>query len=155
LKGFVVIESASELDIVAVYTVAGSTGQVETLFIERVSSRSPQAAGKPDLIPLNPQPAAGKFGFCRRDPSGKLIVTIKNQGVASAGASHTTIKFVGGQPVTVNTPAIAGGAFFDHLVTMPASCFHPNCLFAITADSAAEVDESDEGNNIADGMCLG
>jgi hypothetical protein len=39
LKGFVVIESDVELDVVAVYTAAGATGQVETMHIERVSPR--------------------------------------------------------------------------------------------------------------------
>jgi hypothetical protein len=39
-KGFVVIETSFELDVVAVYTAAGSTRQVETLFIERVPQRS-------------------------------------------------------------------------------------------------------------------
>jgi hypothetical protein len=39
LKGFVVLESVSELDVVAVYTAAGATGQVETLEIERVAAR--------------------------------------------------------------------------------------------------------------------
>jgi hypothetical protein len=39
LKGFVVIQSPVELDIVAVYTASGSTGQVETLHTERVPPR--------------------------------------------------------------------------------------------------------------------
>ena len=39
LKGFVVIESQSELDVVAVYTAAGSTGQVQTMALERVPPR--------------------------------------------------------------------------------------------------------------------
>ncbi len=39
LKGFVVIVSGVQLDVVAVYTAAGSTGQVETLYIERVPPR--------------------------------------------------------------------------------------------------------------------
>jgi hypothetical protein len=39
LKGFVVIESALELDVVAVYTAAGATGQVETMELERVKPR--------------------------------------------------------------------------------------------------------------------
>jgi len=41
LKGFVVIESQSELDVVAVYTAAGSTGQVQTMALERVPPRKP------------------------------------------------------------------------------------------------------------------
>jgi hypothetical protein len=36
-KGFAVIESKVRLDVVAVYTAAGATGQVETLYTERVS----------------------------------------------------------------------------------------------------------------------
>jgi hypothetical protein len=39
LKGFVVIQSPAELDIVAVYTAAGATKQVETLALERVPPR--------------------------------------------------------------------------------------------------------------------
>ena len=39
VKGFVVIESPEELDVVAVYTAAGSTRQVETLALERVPPR--------------------------------------------------------------------------------------------------------------------
>jgi hypothetical protein len=39
LKGFVVIESEVELDVVAVYTTAGATERVGTFFIERVQAR--------------------------------------------------------------------------------------------------------------------
>ena len=39
LKGFVVIQSRVELDVVAVYTAAGATDRVETLHIERVPPR--------------------------------------------------------------------------------------------------------------------
>jgi hypothetical protein len=45
LKGFVVIESEVELDVVAVYTAAGKDGQVETLHTERVSPRRRKAEG--------------------------------------------------------------------------------------------------------------
>lgn len=39
LKGFVVIESDVELDVVAVYTAAGKNGQVDTLHTERIPPR--------------------------------------------------------------------------------------------------------------------
>ena len=39
LKGFVVIQSRVELDVVAVYTAAGATDRVETLHLERVPPR--------------------------------------------------------------------------------------------------------------------
>lgn len=41
-EGFVVIESKVELDVVAVYTTSGSTGQVQTMELERVPVRHPQ-----------------------------------------------------------------------------------------------------------------
>jgi hypothetical protein len=41
LKGFVVIESKVELDVIAVYTAVGATGQVETMHVERVTPRQP------------------------------------------------------------------------------------------------------------------
>jgi hypothetical protein len=43
LKGFVVIESDVELDVVAVYTAAGDSGQVQTLHMERVPARGTTA----------------------------------------------------------------------------------------------------------------
>jgi hypothetical protein len=39
VKGFVVLETLSQLDVVAVYTATGETGRVETLFLERVPQR--------------------------------------------------------------------------------------------------------------------
>jgi hypothetical protein len=39
LKGFVVLESEEELDVVGVYTAAGATRQIETMEIERVPVR--------------------------------------------------------------------------------------------------------------------
>jgi hypothetical protein len=50
LKGFVVIESDVELDVVAVYTAAGRDGQVETLHTERVPPRRLEL-GRPAASP--------------------------------------------------------------------------------------------------------
>ena len=61
LKGFAVIESNSELDVVAVYTAAGATRQVQTLEIERVPARRRGAADRPDLVPTpDPRPGVGR-----------------------------------------------------------------------------------------------
>ena len=43
LKGFLVLESESELDVVAVYTAAGADGEVETIHTERVPPRRRKA----------------------------------------------------------------------------------------------------------------
>jgi hypothetical protein len=150
LKGFVVLESEAELDVVAVYTAAGDDGQVETLDVERVPARRAQA-GLPDLIPL----ADAKTGFCKGDDQGNLIVTVKNQGSADAGASTTTVVFARGGTFSQPTPPIPAGGTVNLFFPIPAACFDPDCSFRIIVDSGNQVTESNEGNNTASGTCLG
>jgi hypothetical protein len=150
IKGFVVLESESELDVVAVYTAAGAHGQVETLEVERVPARRAQG-GLPDLIPL-PDP---KTGFCRRDEKGNLIVTVKNQGSGDAGASTTTVTFARGGTFSQPTPPIAAGGSVNLAFPIPPACFDPDCSFRIVVDSGHQVTESNEANNTASGSCLG
>jgi hypothetical protein len=152
LKGFVVIESALELDVVAVYTAAGATGQVETMELERVKPRRQGAEGKSDLIPVpDPNP---RIGFCRRRDS-ELTVTVQNQGTAGAGPSITTVDFAASGTVSQQTRSLGAGASIDLVFTIPAGCFRPDCHFRITADSSDQVDESNESNNTASGVCQG
>jgi len=151
LKGFAVIESPLELDVVAVYTAAGGTGRVETMELERVKPRRLGGGGgcKPDLIPV--PDAQGQF--CRiRD--GRLIVTVRNQGCGDAGPSVTRVDFNSGT-VSQPTPAIPAGASVDVLFPIPPGCFQPDCGFKITVDSNGQVDESNEANNTASGFCIG
>jgi len=153
LKGFVVIESKTELDVVAVYTAAGASGQIETMDVERVPPRrmSPQG-GLADLIPVpNPDPS---INFCIRNGL-KLSVTVRNQGTGDAPASVTRVDFSPGGNVSVPTPAIPAGGSVIVIVQMPAGCFSPDCNFRITVDSAAQVSESNEGNNTGSGSCIG
>lgn len=153
LKGFVVIESDVDLDVVAVYTAGGATGQVETLHIERVSARR-LTAGLPDLVPV-PDPRPG-VGFCKRDTQGRLVVTVKNQGNADAPASTTTVDYSPGGSFQLPTPAIpAGGSVDLPPLNIPGVCFDPDCDFRITVDSANQATESNEGNNSAAGRCIG
>jgi hypothetical protein len=154
LKGFVVLESEAELDVVAVYSAAGATTQVETMEIERVAPRRLAAAGKPDLVPFNPNPQSGPAGLCRRK-DGKLVVTVKNQGAADAGSSTTMVDFANVGPASQPTPAITSGSSADVLFDVPGACFRPDCGFRIVVDSGNEVDETDETNNTANGACPG
>jgi hypothetical protein len=152
LKGFTVIESDFELDIVAVYTAAGATRQIETMELERVAPRRQGTQGKADLVPVpDPDP---KIGFCRRKEL-KLIVTVKNQGNADAGASITTVDFGAAGSVSQPTPPIVAGGSVDLLFDIPPSCFRPDCHFKVTVDSGSQVDESNEANNTAAGVCIG
>lgn len=151
LKGFIVIESRTELDVVAVYTT-GTAGffsqRVTTMNLERVPVRR---LAQPDLVPA--PDASGTF--CRRDEARRLIVTIRNQGTADAGASITRIDFATGEHQLVTTPAIPAGGSADVFATFPPSCFSPNCTFRIAADSTGIVSEFNEGNNAAGGTCPG
>jgi hypothetical protein len=151
LKGFVVLESRTELDVVAVYTT-GSTAffssRVDTMNVERVPARRLAQA---DLIPV---PDANS-DFCKRDPAGRLIVTVQNQGTAVADASVTRIEFATGETQLVATPAIPAGTSVDLFVTFPAGCFRPDCTFRIAVDSTGLVSESNELNNQAGGTCGG
>lgn len=149
LKGFVVIQSETELDVVAVYTAAGGQDTVETLHIERVPPRRIKI-GLPDLVPVPDENGS----FCRRR-DGDLIVTVKNQGSFGAGPSMTTVDFGSFGAITMPTPALAAGASVDLAFPIPLGCFSPDCFFRITVDSTNVVVESDEGNNTASGFCLG
>lgn len=148
-KGFVILESEAELDVVAVYTASGATDQVETMHMERVWPRR-REAGLPDLVP-----APGENGdFCRRQDQN-LIVTVRNQGSAGAGPSVTRVDFGPFGSVSLPTPPLAAGASIDLFFPIPGGCFDPDCEFRITVDANQQVAESDEGNNTANGVCLG
>lgn len=149
LKGFVVIHSEVELDVVAVYTAAGREQRVETLHTERVSPRRLEV-GLPDLIPVPDKQGS----FCKVE-DGHLIVTVKNQGTSGAGPSTTEVDFLKFGKVVQTTQALAAGASVQLAFPIPRSCFNPDCEFRITVDANNDVIESDEGNNFASGRCIG
>ena len=149
IKGFIVIQSRMELDVVAVYTAAGEKGSVETFHTERVRPRRLEI-GLPDLIPV---PDANGF-FCRRE-DGNLIVTVRNQGSAAAGPSTTRVDFGNHGVVDMPTPGLVAGAATAVKFPIPFGCFDPDCEFRIIVDVHNVVAESDEGNNFAGGSCLG
>jgi hypothetical protein len=153
LKGYVVIESKVRLDVVAVYTAAGTDNLVETLHTKRVRARDLKV-GLPDLVPV---PDEHGF-FCRRkDAEGvpALVVTVKNQGTATANPCSTEVDFHRHGKVVQPTGQLNQGDSTDLLFPIPFGCHDPDCEFKITVDVYGEVEESDEGNNVATGVCLG
>jgi hypothetical protein len=160
VKGFVIIESDTELDVVAVYTASGRDGSVVSMHTERVHPRKqgcgckdtpPPPTGQPDLIPV-PLPGGG---FCNATAQG-LVVTVRNQGTGAAGASVTRVTFATGQVVDIPTPPLAPGVQVDlPPVPFPPNCFQPDCSFRITVDVTGVVVESNEGNNSVSGTCIG
>lgn len=76
LKGFIVIESEVELDVVAVYTAAGTEGQVETLHTERVSPRRRKAGAREVCVDFEPPLAVGtQYGAPAGHHSGDVVFT--------------------------------------------------------------------------------
>lgn len=76
LKGFIVIESKVELDVVAVYTAAGGEGQVETLHTERVPPRRRQVGTREVCVDFEPPLTVGtQYGAPAGHHSGDVIFT--------------------------------------------------------------------------------
>lgn len=148
VKGFVVIQSLAELDVVAVYT-AGSDESVQTLDVERVSARRSEMR-QPDLVPVPDE----NGDFCVRE-EGMLLVRVCNQGTGAAGSSTTEVDFGRHGSVSVNTPPLGPGDCTRVEVPIPPGCFDPDCGFVITVNASGTVSESDSSNNTARGICIG
>lgn len=156
LKGFVVIRSDTELDVVAVYTAAGEDGRVETIHTERVSPRRQEQDGLPDLIPVPRGESGGPIDFCETDEeTGDLVVTVRNQGTGVAGPSTTEVDFGRYGTVLKPTKKLDPGESVPLEIPIPRGCYDPDCDFRITVDVDDVVTESDEGNNVASGTCIG
>lgn len=162
---------------------AGSEGMPEVLkLLKEVLARQAailEVIQVPDLIP-NPYfhhvAPPGPADFCRIQESGKLWVSVYNQGPGGAGASVTQVLFrvpaglesspscgTGCFQVDVPTPGLVshGSAVLE--VTVPEGCFGSsfgvddtnNCQFKIIVDGTNVVPESSEVNNAAFGACQG
>ncbi|TVM03591.1 MAG: hypothetical protein CV087_04580 [Candidatus Brocadia sp. WS118] len=128
--------------------------KVTVLGFKAVSGGIPSAKS-PDLVPFSPT-GTDPSAFCRFEEGGKLLrVSVKNQGNEHAAASKTTVLF-NDVPVILDTPAIPAGGSVDLLFKVPSNCFSPDCSFKITVDSNNQVNElNSEGNNSANGLCIG
>lgn len=172
LKGFVVIESTVELDVVAVYTAAGGDRQVETIHTERVPARLIKEPKKrppddreprklPDLVPVPPFPPPPPFfpsNFCKSP--GELAVIVRNQGDGPAGPTTTQVDFFEiGVVAEKATPALGPEEevllSFDIRTSCYSQPFGGECKFRITvnASPADGVAESDTNNNMVQSSC--
>ena len=83
-----------------------------------------------------------------------MVVTVENRGDADAPQTITTVVFVPGGSVDLQT---AGLGQADSIqvgpVAVPSACFVPDCRFTVLADASFQVDETDESNNRLDGNC--
>jgi hypothetical protein len=103
-----------------------------------------------DLVPEKTRPS-----FCNISSQG-LVITVSNRGGSAALPSLTRVDFANGGGFSLPTPSILPNNSVDlSPIRIPSSCFSPDCNFSITVDATNLVDELDESNNTADGLCIG
>jgi len=158
IKGFVIIQSPISLDVTAVYTTAKPGGflsspKVTSIDIEQIRERRKERRPNlPDLVPV-PDPT-GNFCIIDVGPAPELIVTVKNQGSGIAGTSTTEVDFFEFGSFTMITLSLDPGATTELLFPIPPGCFDLDCEFKITVDVMDVVTETNEVNNVADGVCF-
>src|SRR3954469_10856868 len=152
IKGFVVIQSPSDLDVVGVYTAAPSErGTVAALEIERVPARRSGTGGGcelPDLVVdtiMRPTFVS---------PGSRIEAVIRNLGPGAAAASLARLIDAstlqpGGAPYNAiaPTPALAAGATATVVFTLPYWVFNPDAVLDVTADYKGDIAECREDNN--------
>jgi hypothetical protein len=156
IKGFVIIESKVELDVVAVYTGAGATGQLETLQVERISPQRPGVVSCPDLIVENIENPE----WDSQNKRSIIRATIKNIGDAPAGS--TTARLVDPSSpwetttsAVAVTPALGIGDVAPVTFFLPYWVFNPDADLEVTADYKNDLPECNENNNVKEYHALG
>lgn len=136
------------------YTVISELRDDDT-FPGHVSRHKVTILGLNGREPADLVPHESATQFCNKDPLGRLLVSVANNGADDALASATRVEFMGGAAVDVETPPIPAN-FIGELepIAIPPSCT-TDCTFTITVDVNSEVTETNELNNVANGQCIG
>ncbi len=149
-KGFAVVEADTELNVVAVYTAAGSTKQIETMEVKRVAGQR-LAAACPDLTVESIE----RPQWDGANHRSVIRVAIKNIGGAPAGASTARVvdpstPQPGGAPYAsvAATPSLNPGQVVTVTFYLPYWVFNPDADLEVTADYKNELSECNEDNNI-------
>jgi hypothetical protein len=152
LKGFLVIQSPADLDVVGVYTAAPSpTGTVAALEIERVPARRFGGGGGCDLPDLVVDTI---FRPTFVNGASRIEAIIHNLGPGAAGPSlarlidPSTLQSTGAPYNAIApTPALAAGATATVVFTLPYWVFNPDATLDVTADYKGDIAECREDNN--------
>jgi hypothetical protein len=138
IEGFVTIEDLND----------SRTERTPTRVAATYSVLHKQVHNLPDLLPIQRERT-----WCRLDNQGRLIVTIRNQGEASAPLSITRVAIDAGASFSRITPTLAPGSQAD-LAPIPLPSGEGTVVFTITADAPAAIREMNETNNSAIGVCV-
>lgn len=161
IKGFVVVQSDTSLDVTAVYTSTalterGEPGPHSSIDVEQIRERvhepeQPPPGQCPDLVVRNIGPPSVSCPSGSGSCVTKVEVTVANTGTAGAGPFQLRTVLDPAQSVIVDTNSTGLAAGLDQsfgIVTPPGgNCFDPDCTITATADSTSTVTECDETNN--------
>lgn len=109
---------------------------------------------RPDLLP---DPGAQQPPYCRKNPQGNLVVTVRAVGPstnAPLAPFHVKVVFNPGGTVEKQVQGLVSGSTADLPVPIPPAC-GKDCKFTITVDSRNEIREADETNNTVEARCPG
>jgi hypothetical protein len=179
-KGFLVIQSDQNLDVVAVYTVEQlvgpntklpdtkeeadatvrrATGIGLGIDVEYIQPKIAQVVlGNPDLTVM----IVGSPTVVCPGGGGTCTVTVnfdvKNNSTVDVTGSFDVLIVANGVPSkTITVPGLAAGANqnFSETLGPGNNCYSPDCFVHVTVDSGNVILESDETNNVADWFGLG
>lgn len=105
-----------------------------------------------DLTTFSPSAGPARVD-CLLDEKGRLAVTVTNQGKRDCKATTTEIVFASLPPVRLPTRPVGRGTSVSVFYPIPDVCFAPQCRFEVRVDAKDEVQEANEGNNSAAGLC--
>ena len=113
-------------------------------------------SGSPDLIAVPDGSFGGSDAYCDTTMVSQLRIVIQNQGQGNAPTSITRVRFSSGGVRDIPTPPLQSGQrTMLAPILIPAACFDPDCDFAITVDSMAQINETTgEENNVTEGRCI-
>ena len=150
VKGFVVIQSPVQLDVVSVYTALGDTGVVRTLHIATVQPR--RVATCPDLTVVTIE----KPTWDGQNRRSVIKASIRNIGNVQATATiarvidpTTSQPPPSGLPYNdvVSTPVLMAGELTTVTFYLPYWVYNPDVTLEVTADYKGQLSECREDNN--------
>jgi hypothetical protein len=149
VKGFVALQSAAEVDVVAVYSARQSKGEVQTLDIERIAPRDVSAC--PDLLVH----AVEAPVWDAVNGRSSIRATIKNAGTKAARGTSArlydrSVPGANGAPnvAVVPVPPLAPGSSATVTFYLPYWVVGSVTNFDITADDGHQITECNEANNV-------
>lgn len=167
-KGFLIIQSDQNLDVVGVYTAEELAGRTIGLGVQETAEAIEQAAKGAAGVGLGMdieyiQPKIAQVVLQDPDltvtitngpaPGGDSIVfdfVITNNSTTDVTSSFEVLMEANGVPsktITVNGLASGASQSFSETLGL-GSCFTPDCTVVVTVDSNNDITESDETNNV-------